>query len=77
MSNKKNIEFITELMEFSHPMMQPFILEAVEIYSQQIQQMDRKDWKFDLIDFDAWQHCANEYRKKYRKKYADKFKDNK
>jgi hypothetical protein len=62
MSKKRttNTEFIKELMEFSPsgPMMQAFVLEAINNYAVQVQTMP--PWNNGFISHEVWKSCADE-----------------
>lgn len=60
-----NEEFISHLMNFSRNggMIQPFILEALRIYSEQVVRMSPEDQaKMDagFISYGLWKSCAEE-----------------
>lgn len=62
-----NVEFVTDLMEFSQsgPLVQVFVIQAIEYYASQILKMEKDDWKAgDFISFEAWQRCAKELKNK-------------
>jgi len=57
-----NIEFITRIMDFSKngALMQPYILEALRIYSERIKDADLSSMDNGMICPDAWRSCAVE-----------------
>jgi hypothetical protein len=69
-----NIEFVTEMMEFSStgPMMQIFIMDALDKRSEAVMAMEEKPegWT-DMINWDAWKRSAIELNQRLNKHYGD------
>lgn len=60
-----NEEFISHLMNFSRNggMIQPYILEALRIYSEQVLRMSQEDqdrMNRGFISYGLWKSCAEE-----------------
>ena len=73
MSRTTNIEFITEVMDYSRngALMQAFILEGIGLYAKDILRMKKKPegWP-DFISFEAWYRCAEEMIEKLDERYS-------
>lgn len=71
-----NQEFVDDLIQFEHPMMQVFMLEAVSYYSNVITQPDEKA-KFikkhedGFFSPEAWLHCAERFKKRYEARHKN------
>ena len=69
-----NVEFISELMEFSSagPLMQSFVFAALENYSNQIIKASSDDWDTNgFISFESWQATAKEVLSEIDKRFND------
>jgi hypothetical protein len=67
-------KFLTELMRYESPMMQPFILEAVQKYAEHlISNKDEyiKQNENSWLEPRAWVSCATTYVEKYAKYIKD------
>ena len=58
--SETNVEFVTRIMEFGvNPLMQAFIIEALDNYSKKVLQIEEEEWGAkNLISLDAWKGCA-------------------
>lgn len=59
---KTNIEFLTDLMNFSDNgrLFQVFVLEGLRIYSAMTLE-NKEPWGEHMISQEAWNRCAQEY----------------
>ena len=71
-ARQTNEEFLVQLMNYSRrgALIQPFILTALEKYSQQVMHCDPAEFENSLVNFDAWQDCARETLEKLEKYYS-------
>lgn len=74
MNQQTNVEFVTELMEFSKygALSQVFVIEALRYYSELISKTVPKDNPLSLIDPKAWHGVAMEIHEKLVQKYESK-----
>lgn len=63
---KTNIQFITNLMDFSQcgALMQAFILEGLSNYAKRVQAAPVETFDSPMLNGYAWKACADEYLKK-------------
>jgi hypothetical protein len=68
--NTTNIEFVTELMDFSTQgaLMQMYVLTALEYYSGEIKDCTEEQWNTNMISLPAWKRCADEFLAEYKKR---------
>lgn len=70
MTRTTNVEFVTELMEFSNngPLIQVFVLQALDVYAKTV--IERQDELSDngLISRKVWVACAEEVRTKIKER---------
>jgi len=61
-----NVEFVTELMEFSAhgALIQAFVMQALEQYAQRVAAMDPEALDTPMVSGHAWHGCAVEVRDK-------------
>jgi hypothetical protein len=66
MARPTNVEFITELMEFSDsgPMMQAYVLEALRLYSDSVVQNQDQIPENGFVSRRVWVGCAEEVLKR-------------
>lgn len=67
-----NTEFITDLMEFVHPMMQMYVIHCIESMSKDTienEQEIRESWNNGFIDVDTWIDMAKIADKRLKEKY--------
>lgn len=58
-----NTEFMTRMMEYGNPLVQGFVIEAVEKYSRMVLTMSDEDkaaMDGGFIPYGAWQQCAQQ-----------------
>jgi len=68
---KTNVEFVTELMEFSNfgALAQLFVIDALDKWSARIKDADLSDWGDDsFIHPDAWKGVAAEINQKLKER---------
>lgn len=65
---KTNVEFVTDLMEFSDmgPLMQAFVIEALAQYSKQVIKAGESKCDSTFISGKAWVTCAKELQQKFK-----------
>ncbi|MCY1228384.1 hypothetical protein D9M72_406950 [compost metagenome] len=61
-----NVEFVTELMEYSAhgALIQAFVMQALEQYAQRVAAMDPEALDTPMVSGHAWHGCAVEVRDK-------------
>ena len=66
MRKPTNVEFVTDLMEFSDngPMIQAYVLEALRLYSDSVVQYQDQIPEDGFISRRLWVSCAEEVLKK-------------
>ena len=71
MNRTTNVEFVTELMEYSNHgvFMQAFILEALDNYTQRVLASPPLP-ESSLIPDAVWRGCAEELQTKLKERYA-------
>ena len=74
MTRTTNVEFITELMEFSRngPIVQVFILQALEIYAKTVIERQEEVRGDGFISRQLWVACAEEIVKKIEERGEEK-----
>ena len=67
-----NVEFVTELMEFSAygGLIQAFVMQALEQYAQRVAAMDPEALDTPMVRGRAWHGCAVEVRDKLAKRFG-------
>ena len=66
-----NVEFITELMEFNSPLMQPFVLQAIEVYAKEVFKAKPEQLDNGLVSGQAWHDCARVALKALEERYKE------
>lgn len=66
MTHTTNVEFITELMEFSRngPVIQAFVLQSLEVYAKTVIERQEEIDEGGFISRRLWVACAEEIVKK-------------
>jgi hypothetical protein len=66
-----NVEFVTELMEFSAhgALIQAFVLQALQQYAQRVAAMDPQALDTPMVSGHAWHGCAVEVRDKLARRF--------
>lgn len=72
MTRPTNVEFLTELMEYSNygPLMQGFVMEALRTYAQAVVQRQDELPTDGFVSPAAWAGCASELLEKLEAHYA-------
>ncbi|MGJ7570917.1 hypothetical protein ACSFBX_10320 [Variovorax sp. RB2P76] len=67
-----NVEFVTELMEFSAhgALIQAFVMQALEQYSKRVAAMDPEALDTPMVSGHAWHGCAVEVRDKLAERFG-------
>lgn len=73
MRKPTNVEFVTDLMEFSNngPMIQVYVLEALRLYSDSVVQNQDQIPEDGFISRHLWVSCAEEVLKKLEARNHD------
>lgn len=73
-SKSTNVEFVTELMEFSAhgALIQAFVLQALDQYAKRVAAMDPQTLDTPLVSDHAWHGCAVELRDKLAKRLGSR-----
>lgn len=66
-----NVEFVTELMEFSAhgALIQAFVLQALQQYAQRVAALDPQALDTPMVSGHAWHGCAVEVRDKLARRF--------
>ncbi|PIF73740.1 hypothetical protein CLU95_0839 [Variovorax sp. 54] len=67
-----NVEFVTELMEFSAhgALIQAFVMQALEQYAMRVAAMDPQALDTPMVSGHAWHGCAVEVRAKLAERFG-------
>jgi hypothetical protein len=66
-----NIEFVTELMEFSAhgALIQAFVIQALEQYAKRVAAMTPQALDTPMVSGHAWHGCALEVQRKLKQRF--------
>ncbi|KPU88106.1 hypothetical protein APR50_42680 [Variovorax paradoxus] len=68
-----NVEFVTELMEFSAhgALIQAFVMQALEQYAKRVAATNPEALNTPMVSGHAWHGCALEVQRKLKQRFED------
>ena len=64
-----NVEFVTDLMEHNSPLMQVFIINAIQGMAEMTASAEKPENFPELLHWEAWQECAKIAVQKIEERY--------